>query len=44
MSHHGSVLIGSDYNEWAQMVDQIKKTYPLATQYLEKVYVSSLFP
>jgi len=29
----------SDYNEWSKMVGEIKKSYPLAQQYLEKVYV-----
>jgi hypothetical protein len=31
--------MGSDYNEWSKMVGEIKKSYPLAQQYLEKVYV-----
>jgi len=32
-----SVLIERNYKEWEQMVGEIKKSYPLAQQYLEKV-------
>jgi hypothetical protein len=35
-----SLLMSRNYDEWAKMVAQIKKSYPLAQQYLEKVYVT----